>query len=185
MAKGDTFTTKQAKFIQLVGTDGMGYTAAYRIAYNPKDPRSKTTSVSASQLAKTPKVRAAIDALLSGGTDSADAEEEVSRATREWVTQKLQAEALDTKSPPASRIRALELLGKTHGMFKDMMVTEDLARTTGTIEEEIEAKLMRLLGGTGSTDKGTDSIDGGTGSTGKLRGPTRALAISPPDVADA
>ena len=141
MARGDTLTPKQAKFIALVA-DGLSYSEAYRGSYDAKNMSVAATQVEASRLANKEKVANAIEALRA---EDRHTQILVERVTRSWVTQKLQEEATGEDNPPATRVRALELLGKTFGMFKDRLVTEDAPRTSEEIETEISALLERLF----------------------------------------
>ena len=142
MARGDTLTPKQAKFVGLVA-EGLSYTEAYRQSYNAARMSVAATQVEASRLADQEKIATAIQALRA---DDRHTQILVERVTRAWVTQKLQEEATSEDNTPATRVRALELLGKTFGMFKDRLVTEDEPRTTEGIEQEISERLERLFG---------------------------------------
>jgi len=64
---------------------------------------------------------------------------------RNLVTNKLVNE---TENPdPRVRLRALELLGKTLGLFVDRVETEDKTpRDADAIRKEIEARIARLVG---------------------------------------
>ncbi len=58
------------------------------------------------------------------------------------VIDRLEREANDKKNPPAVRVRALELLGKTVGAFKD--VSETTVRKGKTIKD-LELELQSML----------------------------------------
>jgi hypothetical protein len=59
------------------------------------------------------------------------------------VIERLYKESQESESD-ASRVRSLELLGKTVAMFSDVL-EDRTARDTGEIERDIEAKLEQLL----------------------------------------
>ena len=63
--------------------------------------------------------------------------------TRSYVLDRLMRESKESDSD-ASRVRALELLGKTIGLFSDTVEIKE-ARDSETIAEEIEEKIIALL----------------------------------------
>jgi len=73
----------------------------------------------------------------------------MTRAVRreEYVLKRLTEEA-DQADNASSRIRALELLGKTVSMFSDKveMETKQADRSTEEIEQDLKDKLQKLLG---------------------------------------
>ena len=153
---GDTLTAKQARFAKLVAgtpdTPGLTKAAAYREAYDADNMTKKSSAAAAYELGKQPKIKAAIAKLTTIEVEVGRAvEAELERVTRDWVTKRLQLEADMVGNPPASRIRALELLGKTQGMFKDVISVESDVRTEADIEREIQAKLSSLFGGESTT----------------------------------
>ncbi len=69
----------------------------------------------------------------------------LSRAER--VVQKLEQIALRDGDTDGTQVRALELLGKTIGLFVDKVETEDKTpRDADAIRKEIEARIARLVG---------------------------------------
>ena len=142
MVRGDVLTPKQSKFIGLVA-EGLSYSEAYRQSYDATRMSVASTQVEASRLANQQKIAKAIHGLRANVRHTARMVERVSRG---WVALKLQEEATDTQNPPATRVRALELLGRTHGMFKDKVVTEREPRSPEEIEKEITEQLMRFFG---------------------------------------
>ena len=66
--------------------------------------------------------------------------------------ERLEAEAKDMQEgTSSSRVRALELLGKTQEikLFADVVETSTSDATPEQVKAELEAKLMALLGGSG------------------------------------
>ena len=76
------------------------------------------------------------------------AEENRTRAirTEEYVLKKL-TEEVEHCDKASSRIRALELLGKTVSMFSDKVVLDTIKidRTSEEIKEDLKLKLQKLL----------------------------------------
>ena len=105
-------TSRQFEFAQYLDS-GTSRTHAYRQAYNPNKMRSKTVWEAASRLSKNPKVVARLDELKA----EKEAEEWMLRLSyRDLVINELRSMALNSRSGRV-RIKALELLGKTAGLF--------------------------------------------------------------------
>ena len=65
----------------------------------------------------------------------------------DFVLKRLTDEAMNDDNSDGSRIRALELLGKSVALFTDKVETEDKTeRDADTIKAELKAKLDRLMG---------------------------------------
>lgn len=132
-------TVKQENFIQCV-LDGMTYSDAYRNSYDiSPDTKDTTVHVSACKLIQNPNVKKRMQFL--------EAEKEELRrmqgqSMHARVIDRLEREANDKKNPPAVRVRALELLGKTVGAFKD--VSETTVRKGKTIKD-LELELQSML----------------------------------------
>ena len=65
------------------------------------------------------------------------------RLRNEWILQRLQGEATNLRNPAAARVRALEVLARTQGMFKDVRHVE-VSRSPAEIEQELLHKLGAL-----------------------------------------
>ena len=106
-------TSRQASFEEELLT-GASQTTAYRGNYSTTHMSSKTIWEASSRLSKHPKVVARLDELRA----EKEAEERMLRLSYgDFVINELQALALNAKSHRA-RIKALELLGKSIGMFQ-------------------------------------------------------------------
>ena len=93
---------------------GASQTTAYKGNYSTTHMSSKTIWEASSRLSKHPKVIARLDELRA----EKEAEERMLRLSYgDFVINELQALALNAKSHRA-RIKALELLGKSIGMFQ-------------------------------------------------------------------
>ena len=168
----DELTPKQAHFARCLGS-GMSQAAAYREAYNCKaDSLSKTQQEAASRLMRDSKVRARVQQVIRAR------EQAVINAAitdRELVLRKLR-HMMDHADPTdGPKIRATELLGRTAGMFKDVVETQ-VHRTAEEIEEELMLRLQSIgtgqdsvvdstseddvVGGTDEDDQGTDDMSG-------------------------
>ena len=148
-------TAKQAGFIRsVVSTDSDGkpltLSQAYRDNYDCSNMTDKTVHEKASKLAAQDKIAARIRAL----EQQKDATALRSTHSRlEFIISQLEVEALGkgADSNSASRVRALELLGKLAdqggSLFQDR-VQHDAPRDADAIKAELEHRLSRLLTGT-------------------------------------
>ena len=140
--KEDRLTGKQEAFAQLVAKGAM-LVEAYREAGYMPNGSDKTQWEAASRLMANSKVLARVKQL------QADMEEDrrtIERRREEYVLKRLQEEA-ERAETDGSRVRALELIGKTIGMFTDRVETDDKTeRAASDIEAELRQKLERLLG---------------------------------------
>ena len=135
-------TGKQEAFAKLVA-GGAVLSDAYRECYAADSMKDSTVWSEACRLAQNPKVSARIKDI------QADMEADrrtIERRREEWVLKRLSEEA-DQADNASSRIRALELVGKTVGMFTDRVEQSDTTeRSASDIERERRAKLDRLIG---------------------------------------
>ena len=105
-------TSRQQIFAESIYR-GISYSHTYRIAYKPTRMSSKTIWEAASRLSKNPKVVARLEELRA----EKEAEERLLRLSYgDLVKNELQSMALNSKSARV-RIKALELLGNTVGIF--------------------------------------------------------------------
>ena len=135
-------TGKQEAFAKLVA-GGAVLSDAYRECYAADSMKDSTVWSEACRLAQHPKVSARIKDI------QADMEADrrtIERRREEWVLKRLSEEA-DQADNASSRIRALELVGKTVGMFTDRVEqAATTERSASDIERELRAKLDRLIG---------------------------------------
>jgi len=135
-------TAKQEAFAKLVA-GGAILSDAYRECYSADNMKNSTLWSEACRLAQNPKVSTRIKDI--------QADIEADNRTRllrreEWVLKSLQEEAVSADNA-SSRIRALELVGKTVGMFTDRIEqAETTDRTSAEIEKDLKARLARLIG---------------------------------------
>ena len=142
VGKDQPLTGKQEAFAKLVA-NGAVLSDAYRECYSADNMKNSTLWSEACRLAQNPKVSARIKDI------QADMEQDrrtIERRREEWVLKRLSEEA-DQADNASSRIRALELVGKTVGMFTDRIEqAETSERSASEIEKELRARLDRLIG---------------------------------------
>jgi hypothetical protein len=132
-------TAKQTKFINEV-SEGSSQSSAYRKAYDTSRMTPKTVWEESSRLRKHPKVSARIVELEA----EKEARQRVQALSREdRILNELEDIAFGSTNAMA-RLRALELLGKTVGLFKPKEVLEQ-TRTAEEIKSSIELKLAALI----------------------------------------
>jgi hypothetical protein len=106
-------TSRQALFVEEL-LIGASQTTAYKSNYSTINMSPKTIWEASSRLSKHPKVVARLDQLRA----AKEAQERILRLSYgDFVINELQKLALNAKSDRA-RIKALELLGKTVGLFQ-------------------------------------------------------------------
>lgn len=142
MTNGDTMTPKQSAFAGFVA-EGDSLSEAYRKAYNTAKMSENVVNNEASALAKNPKVKDAIEALK---LQSRSAHNSHQKLSNDWIVQKLQDEAMNDRNPAATRVRALELLGKTGGLFDESTHVTFEHRSPEDVEIELMEKLGMLFG---------------------------------------
>ena len=106
-------TSRQASFVEEL-LPGTSQTTAYKSNYSTPHMPPKTIWEASSRLSRHPKIVARLDELRA----EKEAEERMLRLSYgDFVINELQELALNAKSDRA-RIKALELLGKTVGLFQ-------------------------------------------------------------------
>jgi len=134
-------TDKQEKFCQAV-FEGNNFSDAYRAAYNTQNMNAASIHREAHAVTVNPKVTARIDGLF----HEKEKEQRMLRLSRsEKVISRLEAIGLRDGEADGTQVRALELLGKTMGLFIDKIETEDKTeRSQEQLEKDIEQKLIAL-----------------------------------------
>jgi len=100
----------------------------------------KWVEVEASKLVANPKIALSIQKAIEKKEQSVVAS---SLRTRNYVIDRLYKESQESDSD-ASRVRALELLGKSVSLFSDVIETKE-SRSSNEIEADIEEKIEQLL----------------------------------------
>jgi hypothetical protein len=138
-------TIKQEAFCQAVAS-GLypNQSAAYRIAYEAEGMTAASVSQEASRLMADPRIASRIEEIraLKLAGDRLD-----SAKIRAHVIARLHIESLDPDSSPASRIRALELLGKLGGVGAFEKPSEEASPTTDaeSVSKALREKLESLM----------------------------------------
>lgn len=137
-----TLTPKQRTFAQHVASGKMSLSDAYRAAYNAAKMSGPAIRNEASKLMTHPDVAMMVEGLQRQKERAVIA---VAISDRERVLTMLR-ELLDTAQPSdMPRLRAAELLGKSVGLFKDV-VEQKTQRSAEEIEAELEERLAALVG---------------------------------------
>ena len=137
-------TPKQHEFARLVAEEHLTSSDAYRRAYKPNIlAKNKSVHEMACRVMTNIKVQSMIRSI-----QHERAEENRTRAIRreEYVLKKL-TEEVEHGDKASSRIRALELLGKTVAMFSEKVElnTKKNERSPDEIKEDLKLKLQKLL----------------------------------------
>ena len=139
----EKLTNKQTKFASLVAEEGMSNTQAYVIAYNPsKNAKQKSIHEMACRVFANVKVQSRIKTIQF----QIEQEKHMKALRREeYVLNRLTIEA-EFGNNANSRIRALELLGKTVNMFNDKQeLKKEMPKASEEVKEELMIKLQNLL----------------------------------------
>lgn len=141
MSNRRTITPKQSAFVGFV-VEGDNNTEAYRKAYNASRMSEQVIRNCAYKLSKNENVQEAIKSLR---VDRKVVDRTTEKLSNDWVIQRLQDEAMSEKNPPATRVRALELLGKTGGLFDESTHVTFEHRSPEDIEKELLEKLGLVM----------------------------------------
>jgi len=141
MSNRRPITPKQGAFAQFVA-DGDNNTEAYRKAYDTSRMSEQVIRNSAYKLSKNERVQEAVESLK---INRKAVDRATERLSNDWVIQRLQDEAVSEKNPPATRVRALELLGKTGGLFDESTHVTFEHRSPEDIEKELLEKLGLVM----------------------------------------
>ena len=132
------FTPKKKAFARCVGS-GMSLSDSYREAYNAKNMSAACIRVEASKLMSDPNVTLMVERIQKA------AERAVVASTvsdRERVLTKLREIIDNAEGTPAEQVilRACDLLGKSAGLYKDVVETV-VQRSPQEIRDEIDKRL--------------------------------------------
>ena len=137
-------TAKQYEFARLVAEENLTSIDAYRKAYKPSTfAKNKSIHEMASRVIKNVKVQSRIRAFQ---RIKAEDNRMIAIRREEFVFKKLIEEVEHCKNT-SSRIRALELLGKTVSMFSNKVETKtkNNGRTSEEIIKDLKFKLNKLI----------------------------------------
>jgi hypothetical protein len=132
-----------AAFASLIAS-GKSQVDAYCEAYNVGLNGSRAAARNeASKVALKPKVQARIQALKENRKTVQTDQEAL---TKTWILDKLRGEAIDLDNAPSVRVRALEIIAKSAGLFSDAASVTVEARSASDIEKDLRERLNSLLG---------------------------------------
>ena len=142
--KEPDLTIKQRQFVNEIVKGKLGsykeaYAKVYDVSLTKQGKIPKWVEVEASKLVAHPKIALSIQKAIERKEVSAVAS---SLRLKNYVIEKLYQES--TTGSDASRVRSLELLGKTIGLFSDVVETKE-ARPSDEIQSELEERLAELL----------------------------------------
>ncbi len=133
----DGLTAKQMHFARCVAS-GMPQAEAYREAYDvTAEGKTATHREAASRLMARADIKARVDALIAQRERSILAS---SLSDRERVLSKLRQWTDSAQPADGNKIRAAELLGKSVGLFRDVIETSE-SRSSDELLAELEAMI--------------------------------------------
>ena len=143
--KESDLTIKQRAFVDGIIKGKLGsfkevYADVYDVTLTKQGKIPKWVEVEASRLMANPKVSLSIQQGLQRREVNAVAS---TSRTRSYVLEQLMRESKEAESD-SSRIRALELLGKTVNLFSDTLEIKE-SRGTHDIEQDIESRIEALI----------------------------------------
>jgi hypothetical protein len=139
---GKPLNKQQMAFCQGV-IEGKSKRQAYRDAYPNLRGSDATASASAHRLSQDPRVKAII---ASGWEETTEALAEDMAAQRRYVARALVALSKGAKQE-GSRLRALELLGRAAGMFRDQQAQTEKPVTAEELRRELAGHLKLVAKG--------------------------------------
>ena len=145
-AKKRRLTAKQEKFLKAM-IQGATQADAMRASRDCSKWKPSAIYTEAHRLMSHPEIHRRLT-MHQASKERAAQSSEASR--RLWVLEQLQREASDmSEGSPASRVRAIELIGKTQGMFTDVVENNQQEASEDELRQQLENKLTQLLQGSG------------------------------------
>ena len=138
----DGLTAKQEAFAQEVAK-GSTLADAYRRSYDAERMKDSSVWCNASKLMSDAKVAQRVESIQQAMEQSSLHD---SARLRRLVLERLHVEATREENTDASRVRALELLGKSLpvSMFSDRVEQVETSRSASEIEQELLNRLAEL-----------------------------------------
>lgn len=140
-------TEKMENFARMVA-NGSNLKEAYVSSYNAASMSTTSIYTEASKLMDHPSVAARVKMLMEERARKTHAIDAM--RIRQHVFDRLMVESVDDENPPASRIRALELLGKIDvvSMFKEQKgpAKDDETADPAELEAKLRGMLQRMFG---------------------------------------
>jgi hypothetical protein len=142
MEKDRPLTPKQMAFAGFVAK-GLTYSESYRKAYGAENYSKPALAVEASRMMKDERVQRAVEELKADNKETKKAHKKL---TGKWILERLADEAMDESNPPSTRVRALELLGKSEGIFEESTRLTVEHRKPEDVERELRQRLEEMFG---------------------------------------
>ena len=141
---GGELTAKQMGFCRDIVFNDMTYIDAYRNNYNVSDKtKGNSLRAMASKLRADTNITLTINRLLEQ-KQQLQRMNEVKRS--DIILQKIEKMADDINVTDAVRLKGLELLGKHHGLFTDVLKVDDKRdRSSTEIENELLTRLNKII----------------------------------------
>jgi hypothetical protein len=141
---GGELTAKQMGFCRDIVFNDMTYIDAYRNNYNVSDKtKGNSLRAMASKLRADVNITLTINKLLEQ-KQQLQRMNEVKRS--DIILQKIEKMADDINVTDAVRLKGLELLGKHHGLFTDVLKVDDKRdRSSSEIENELLTRLNNII----------------------------------------
>ena len=145
--KEQPLTAKQLEFCELI-CDGLTKADAFRKVYDVSPTTTdKSIHEMASKTFNNIKVMGRIKAIQN---QRAEDQRMLAVKRSEFIMKQLEKEAMDLDNNSSSRIRALELMGKSYevGLFVDKveMKSENINMTAEELQDQLKEKLQKLIG---------------------------------------
>ena len=120
---------------------GKGLRSAYREAYPNDTSNDSTVSTAAYQLARHPRIAKLLE---DAAEQTIDYMIDDSDAGRRWVMRQLMISATASKQE-GSRLKALELVGRSLGMFQPQQVAAPETMSAAQLKQELDKHLTMLV----------------------------------------
>jgi hypothetical protein len=121
--------------------EGDTQTEAYIKSHDVKKQSRKASSNEGSKLMRMEKVKNRVSELKEQKLKARETHKEISK---DWILDKLRAEASDEENNASVRVRALEILAKTEKLFDDSTNVTVVHRSAEEVERELQARLQDL-----------------------------------------
>ena len=140
MDHSTTLTAKQSAFCAFIA-EGDNQTEAYIKSHDVKKQSRKASANEGSKLMRMEKVRSRVSELKEQRQKAKETHRKISK---DWILDKLRAEASDEENNASVRVRALEILAKTEKLFDDSTNVTVVHRSAEEVEKELQARLQDL-----------------------------------------
>jgi hypothetical protein len=137
--KHSGLTARQQAFVEAV-SKGLTYSDAYRKAYGAENSTPQTISVEANRLLNNPKIAVLLERKL-------ERQESVVLASKAATEAHIKARLLEHANEfktESGKLKALELLGKSVGMFTDRVESTVIKQTPEDLKKQLSQHLALL-----------------------------------------